>query len=88
MFLLKTSLESNDPVATANYRKLNEKIEWASECYYFLLVKFSTLGCMIPASCLTILNYAIFNMGDDSYFLPLPIAYVNDKLLQQKCILN
>lgn len=70
-------LESNDPVAVANYTKLNEKIEWASGWYYFLLVKFSSLGCMIPAVFLTIVNYTIYDMGDESYFLPLPIAYVS-----------
>lgn len=60
-------LESNDPVAMADYTKLNEKIESASGWYYFLLVKFSSLGCMIPAVVLTIVNYTIYDMGDESY---------------------
>lgn len=72
--LLKYFIESNDSVATANYRKLNARIEWASEWYYFLLVKLSSLGCMIPPLFLTIVNYIIFDMGDESYFLPLPMV--------------
>lgn len=69
-------IESHDPVTTANYRKLNQKIEQASELYYFVLVTFATLGCIIPALLLTAINYAVFDLTDESYFLPLPILCV------------
>lgn len=64
--------DSNDPIAKRNYRKSNDIVELFSEMYYFLLVKISVPGIVLPPLVLTIVNYYVYDMGNESYFLPFP----------------
>ena len=66
----------NNPISKSKYCVLNSKIELASKIFNLFVVKFSMPGVVLPAFLLTIINYFMYNLGNDSYFLSLPIAYV------------
>lgn len=69
--------ESHDPIAMSKYSELNKKIELLSEIYYFFVVKLTMPGVVLPSFLLTIINYFVYNLDADSYFLPIPIVYVS-----------
>lgn len=71
-----STLESDDPILKTNYQKLNEIIELVSEIYYFLLLKISIPGVILPPLFVTIVNYYVYDLGNESYFLPFPFLYV------------
>lgn len=70
-----TEMDS-DPVSKFKYSDLNKKIELFSEIYYISVVKLSMSGVVLPAFFLTSINYFIYDMGDDSFFLSYPIVCV------------
>lgn len=64
------------------YMDLNDKIEQISTIIYFIQVKSTMVALVLPAVLITLLNYFVFNQEDQSYFLPIPLMYVqNDTLL-------
>lgn len=63
-------------VSQKMYVKLNEHIEYGSEILYLIMVKISAPGCVVPHLLLTIVNYFIFDLDDESYVLPFPVMYV------------
>lgn len=69
--------ESNDLIAMSKYTNLNKKIELLSKIYYFFVVKLTMPGVLMPSFVLTIVNYFVYNLENDSYFLPMPIVYVS-----------
>lgn len=69
-------IEMDDPIAKLKYQHINDKIELLSEIYYFIVVKLTMPGIILPAFLLTIINYCIYGLGSKSYVLPLPIVYV------------
>lgn len=58
------------------YNEMSEKIEKVSEILYFVLVKMTVPGVLLPSCLITIYNYFILDLKDESFFLPFPIAYV------------
>lgn len=61
---------------TKKYIATIEQIERMSERFYFVLDKLTAPGALLPALFLTVINYFIYDLGDDAYFLAIPIAYV------------
>lgn len=66
----------NNSIARWKYCNLINKIELLSEIYHFMVVKLTMPGVVLPAFLLTMINYFIYDLGNDSYFLPFPIVYV------------
>lgn len=71
-------LESDNPVMKMNFQNLNEVIEQVSEIYYFLLVKLSIPGVLVPPLVVTAINYYVYD--SNSYFLPFPFLYAHFQL--------
>lgn len=59
--------------------KYIELIERMSELVHFALVKLSAPGCSLPALLTTAINYSIYDLGDESYYLAIPVMYVFDE---------
>lgn len=57
-----------NPDTTTIFTNLNGKIEKSSKLI-FLFVKVSTVLMMIPAAAVTIVNYFVFDLKEESYFL-------------------
>ena len=68
--------EFSDPIAKAKYSEMSAKIERISQFYYFFLVKFSIPCTLFPSLVITIINYYVYDLGDEAFFLPSPIVYV------------
>lgn len=62
-------MESN---ADRKYRELIEKIDGMSKMVYILLIISMIVGIGIALP-VTAVNYFVYDMGDDSYFLPVPV---------------
>lgn len=73
-------LEPSDSALKVRRNGLNEKIERISKLIYFLVVKLTTLGVLLPALFITLINYFIYDLKDDSYYLSFPIAYVGSSI--------
>lgn len=67
---------NNNPIAIANYCNLNDQIERWSKVFYFVVVKLTMSGIILPIVFVTAINLFLYKLGDDSYFLPFPIVYV------------
>lgn len=67
------------------YAKLIKIIEYSCELFFLALMKISISTIMGCALVVTLVNYFVFDLGDDAYYLPFPTMYakrVNDKMLQ------
>lgn len=71
---------STGGVLLDEYAELNAKIERVSKFLYILLIRITPAGIMFPNLLITIGNYFILNLGDESYYLDWPLLYVLDKL--------
>lgn len=60
------------------YVELNEKIERMSKHVYSIFVEASLVGLVMPPLLITLVNYFIYDLSEESYFLPTPVMYVND----------
>lgn len=60
----------------AAYRKLNADIERVSEMYFLISLRLSIPGGILPPLITTLLNYFVYDLGDESYVIPYPILYV------------
>lgn len=58
------------------YIELNDKIERIFKLLHFLFVEMSIIGVVLPAAVITIINFYVYNLGDESFFLPCPAMYV------------
>lgn len=67
---------NNNPIAIANYCGLNDQIERWSNDLYFVVVKLTMTGIIVPIVFVSAINYFLYQLGDESYFLPFPIVYV------------
>lgn len=76
MFLPISRIESNDPATAATFIELHEKIERLCGLVAFSLVKISAPLFILPNLIVTISNYFMSNLGDESFLLPSPISYV------------
>lgn len=59
--------------ARTMYNKLNKKIELASHIIHLCLVWVSTSGVVVPPLIITIVNYVIYGLGDESFYLAFPV---------------
>lgn len=57
----------------AMYIALIAKIERFSQLIYIGTIKLTIPGLMIPAICITLINFFVYDFGDDSFFLPFPV---------------
>ena len=64
------NVESNE---ANNYIEIDKKIERMSELIYFVLIKICLLGAMLPALLMTTVNYFVYNLGEESFYLPAPV---------------
>lgn len=67
---------SQNPIAEAEYIKINLNIEQISKIFNLLLTKLTTTGIILPCVIITAINYFIFDLGEDSFYLPIPVMYV------------
>lgn len=64
---------SKDATSRAMYIELIEKIERLTQLIYIGVVKLTIPGIIIPALSLTLINLFVYDLGDDSFFLPFPV---------------
>lgn len=57
----------------AMYIALNEKIERLSHLIYMGSIKLTIPGLMIPSIFISLINFFVYDFGDDSFFLPFPV---------------
>ena len=60
------------------YTESNEKIEQVSRLLYFIAMKFTFPGVMLPDLIVTFYNYFVHDLGDQSYYLACPAMYVQN----------
>lgn len=73
---IDTTIESHNPIMVDKYGKMNATIERMSTICCTMLVKFTIPAIVITSTFLTLVDYFIFNLGDDSYILGMPILCV------------
>lgn len=73
--LLWNSGLQHSPVSRIHYLKLVDKIDLLCSWLYVSL-KLLAVGLFLPPLLLTITNYFVFNMDDDSYYFPCPAMCV------------
>lgn len=59
----------------AMYREMIEQIEKGTKLARFALVNLTGPGTILPALLVTLGNYFVYGLGDDSFFLPCPVMY-------------
>ena len=69
----------NSEISKRTFIKLNENIEKMSKWLHFIVGKLSIAGLLLPTLLITIVKYFILDFGDESFFLPTPILYVNSR---------
>lgn len=70
------SLNTESSKMTLKYAELIEKIERMTGIFYFSLAKVSVSGSFLPAFLITVVNYFIYDLGDKSFYLTVPVMYV------------
>lgn len=65
----------HSPVSSEIYTELNEQIEFVSKILPYLVKSVVAALALFPLI-LTIVNYFVYDLGEDSYYLPCPIMYV------------
>lgn len=62
------------------YKRLIEIIEYICELFFLALMKISIPTIMGCALIVTMVNYLVFDLGDDAYYLPFPTMYIKRTL--------
>lgn len=57
------------------YAKLIKIIEYICELFFLALLKISIPSIMGCALAVTLVNYYVFDLGEDAYYLPFPTMY-------------
>lgn len=68
-------VETIDPGSVIQYNELNEKIERISQLIYTLFVKITPAGIVLPGLFITLTNYFVYDLKEDSYYFTFPIMY-------------
>lgn len=68
----------DNSVSQAMYIELNKQIEQMSRLFHFIAMKISVPSTTIPALLLTLFNYFILDLGNESYYLASPMMYVQN----------
>lgn len=58
------------------YNEVIEKIERISKLFYLIFVKFTLAAVVMPAVVITLINYFIYDLKGDSYYVSIPFTYV------------
>lgn len=74
------SLDVNSKIV---YMKLSTKIDGITEIFYFAIMKLTIPWIMLPSLVVTTINYIIYGLGKESFYLPYPV-WVSIKI-QSKC---
>lgn len=69
-------LGQQNPMSQRIYSELNEKIERFTTLMHLFMVKFSIAGIVLPAVFVTFLNYYVYHLDDESFYLPTRVMYV------------
>lgn len=75
--LLFTGVQ-NSTTRRTEYKKLIKTIEYICELFFLALMKISIPAIMTSALIVTLINFIIFDLGDDAYYLPFPTMFVED----------
>lgn len=69
--------------SAALYDKSNEQIEQMCEIMYFVMTKLTAIGSITPLVLLTIVNYFVYDLRDESYLLLFPVmcVYISTKTI-------
>lgn len=65
-----------NPQSKHIYYEMSDRIEAVSDIVYFVLVKMTMPGVVLPSYLITIFNYFILDLKDESFFLPFSLEYV------------
>lgn len=55
------------------YKELSEKIEYVNKVVHFCLTRLTVVGVVQPALFVTMVNFFIYDLGRDSFYLPFPV---------------
>lgn len=58
------------------YIELNEKIERMSKIVHFFIVKVVYVQSFLPPILITMINYFIYDLKDDSFYMVIPMMFV------------
>lgn len=67
---------SSNPISKAIYNKMDAKIHRLVKLFYTVYVKLTLLLILIPPVLVTVVNYYIYDLGDESFYLPFRTVYV------------
>lgn len=71
-------LGQQNPMSRRMYSELNNKIERFTTLMHLFMVKFSIAGIVLPAVFVTFLNYYVYHLDDESFYLPTRVMYVRE----------
>lgn len=70
----RINLDLSDPIATAVYHKLSEKIERTTKLLYFALIKISGPAVTMPNIIISYVNFYVIGLNEEkSFVLPSPM---------------
>lgn len=75
-FAWKCILGSQNANLKASYAKLSDKIEQITKLLYFVQIQISVPLNMLPPLLITLGNYYILDMQNESFVMPFPTMYV------------
>lgn len=61
---------SQNPASAIEYTQMDMKIERLSKLAFFVMVKCTVLGFVLPSLLITTANHFIYDLGNESFFLP------------------
>lgn len=72
---ISIEIEIRNPDTSTKYSELIENIEKMSELLHFALTRVTFIGLYTSALAITAINYFIFDLEEESYYLPFPLMY-------------
>lgn len=64
---------SQNPIQKIEYSRLNLRIERISGIFHFLMIRLTTAGVVLPSLIIAVVNYFIFDLAEDLFYLPCPL---------------
>lgn len=71
-------LGSNNTILWSSFNELSGKIEWMSQRLHFFVTQLTLIGLMSPSLLITIGNYFICDLDNESFYLSCPLTYVRN----------